>query len=78
MADDSLDAYTARCTRAGLDVQAATRVGTQVCVVVASVPQSASGLAGLTQRLGVGVTVSVAADGTVAAWFGDGHARTRR
>lgn len=50
-------AAAALCTAAGLQVLAVDVVGRVVTVRVAKVPESASGLAGLTARLGVGVTV---------------------
>lgn len=60
----------ARCTAAGLTVLAAGIVGKQIRVTVTKVPGSATGLATLTTRLGVGVTVSMG-DGTGGAsvWF---------
>lgn len=62
------------CSAAGLHVLSATAVGAQVRVCVKSVPTSASGLAGLTARLGRGVTYSFG-DGTVdpTLWFAAAH-----
>ena len=61
---------SARCRAAGLTVRATEAVGAQIRVRVATVPGSASGLAALTTRLGVGVAVSMG-DGTggVTLWF---------
>lgn len=60
----------ALCTLAGLTVLSAEVVGRQVCVTISKVPQSASGLAALTARLGCGVTFSLGSGaGNVRVYF---------
>lgn len=65
----TVDEARTLCTAAGLIVLSADAVGRQVRVVVKSVPTSASGLAGLTARLGRGVTYSFDGKGGAVLWL---------
>lgn len=62
--------YAALCADAGLKVLAVATVGKQTRVTVAKAASSASGLAALTKRLGMSMTVSFGdGRGNLDLWF---------